>query len=193
MIRQTSATIQFKADSYFHLTWDDASRLTQIGWLRSAPLQLNGRDSAESVPVRINALLGELKTYFADGSPLKSLSLDQNDSDLLDLDCLTEFQKLVFRAVIAIPHGETRTYLWVAMRIGKPKAARAVGQALRRNPFPVVVPCHRVVSGKNLGGFMGTKDPTQSEVVLKTHLIETEKKYIHPTFSFAVNASHGNN
>jgi O-6-methylguanine DNA methyltransferase len=46
-----------------------------------------------------------------------------------------------------------RTYGWVAEQIGNPKAARAVGNALNKNPFPVVVPCHRVVAKNGLGGF----------------------------------------
>lgn len=67
---------------------------------------------------------------------------------------LTEFQKKVYAAVKTIPKGQTRTYKWVAAKIGKPSAARAVGQALKRNPFIGIVPCHRVIcSDGNLGGF----------------------------------------
>ncbi len=63
------------------------------------------------------------------------------------------FYQKVWRACAEIPKGETRTYGWVAKRIGKPGAARAVGQALGKNPFAPVVPCHRVVSATGLGGF----------------------------------------
>ena len=179
MIRQTSATVQFKVDSYFHLIWDDASRLTQIEWLRRAPLQMTRHDS---LPVQISTLLTDLRRYFLEGSPLSAVSIDHGG--LLDLGRLSEFQKSVYREVSLIPHGETRTYSWVALRTGKPQAARAVGQALSRNPFPVVIPCHRVVSGKNLGGFMGTNDPTQEAMILKSHLIEAERNYLNPTFAF---------
>ena len=74
----------------------------------------------------------------------------------LDFDDATPFQRKVWEAARAIPYGETRTYEWLAQRIGKPKAVRAVGQALKRNPFPIIVPCHRVV-GKDgsLTGFSG--------------------------------------
>ena len=67
---------------------------------------------------------------------------------------LTEFQRKVFSAVCRIPKGRTRSYQWVARRIGRPRAARAVGQALTRNPFAPRVPCHRVVRADGaLGGF----------------------------------------
>ena len=73
----------------------------------------------------------------------------------LDLSNLTPFQKKVLGVVKTIPRGEVRTYKWVAERLGKPGAARAVGQALRRNPYPVIIPCHRVIcSDRNLGGYL---------------------------------------
>jgi methylated-DNA-[protein]-cysteine S-methyltransferase len=62
----------------------------------------------------------------------------------------------VLETVRSIPHGEVRSYGWVARQIGKPKAARAVGQALAANPMPLVVPCHRVIgSDGSLTGFTG--------------------------------------
>jgi len=68
----------------------------------------------------------------------------------------TEFQKKVWGALREIPYGETRSYGWVAERIGKPKAVRAVGGANHRNPVMIVVPCHRCI-GKDgsLIGFGG--------------------------------------
>lgn len=65
-----------------------------------------------------------------------------------------DFYQKVWKACAEIPKGETRTYGWIAKRIGKPKAARAVGQALGKNPFAPTVPCHRVVgSTGKLTGF----------------------------------------
>ena len=67
---------------------------------------------------------------------------------------LSEFQLKVYRAVKRIPRGEIRSYQWVAGAIGQPGAYRAVGNALNKNPYPVIVPCHRVVkSDGSLGGF----------------------------------------
>lgn len=66
----------------------------------------------------------------------------------------TPFQRKVWRAISQIPYGETRTYQWIARKIGRPKAVRAVGQACKANPTPILVPCHRVVAiGGKLGGF----------------------------------------
>ncbi|WP_084155985.1 methylated-DNA--[protein]-cysteine S-methyltransferase [Exiguobacterium sp. NG55] len=68
----------------------------------------------------------------------------------------TPFQQEVWDALLTIPYGETRTYKQIAEQIGRPKAVRAVGQALNRNPLPILFPCHRVIgsSGK-LVGFAG--------------------------------------
>lgn len=69
---------------------------------------------------------------------------------------LTPFEWQVLKVTLTIPIGETRSYAWVARQIGKPKAVRAVGQALRKNPYPLIIPCHRVVrSDGTLGGYAG--------------------------------------
>jgi len=67
---------------------------------------------------------------------------------------LTAFQCRVFKAVLQIPLGEVRSYKWVAKEIGRPKSTRAVASALRANPFPLIIPCHRVVySDGRAGGY----------------------------------------
>ena len=69
---------------------------------------------------------------------------------------LTAFQWKVLKVTTQIPLGETRTYQWVAKKIGHPKAVRAVGQALKRNPYPLIIPCHRVIkSDGSLGAYAG--------------------------------------
>jgi len=65
----------------------------------------------------------------------------------------TEFQQRVWRALQAIPWGETRTYGEIAAELGT--SARAVGNACRRNPIPLVIPCHRVVAAAGTGGYGG--------------------------------------
>jgi O-6-methylguanine DNA methyltransferase len=71
----------------------------------------------------------------------------------LDLSRGTDFDRAVWGALRRIPPGETRTYGDVARALGRPRAARAVGNACGRNPVPVVVPCHRVVASGGIGGF----------------------------------------
>jgi methylated-DNA-[protein]-cysteine S-methyltransferase len=73
--------------------------------------------------------------------------------DKLDLSAATLFQRSVLKLVHSIPYGETRSYASVAKELGKAKAFRAVGQALARNPIPIIIPCHRVVGSD--GGLVG--------------------------------------
>jgi methylated-DNA-[protein]-cysteine S-methyltransferase len=74
----------------------------------------------------------------------------------LDLSWTSAFQQQVLRETLAIPRGQTRTYHQVARTIGRPRASRAVGQALGRNPVPIIIPCHRVLgSDGSLHGYSG--------------------------------------
>lgn len=74
--------------------------------------------------------------------------------DKLDLEGATVFQARVWKTARTIPYGETRSYAWLAGQLGYVKAARAVGQALGKNPLPIIIPCHRVISSDGgLGGF----------------------------------------
>ena len=66
----------------------------------------------------------------------------------IDLSDLTAFERAVFSAAARIPRGEVRSYGWLAREVGKPNAARAVGQALANNPIPLLIPCHRVLDCK---------------------------------------------
>jgi len=96
-------------------------------------------------------LIQRLKTYFNGDKAAFS--------DELDLSGATPFQRRVWETARLIPYGETRSYAWVARQAGKAEAARAVGQALARNPLPVIIPCHRVIaSDGKLGGFSGGVD-----------------------------------
>ena len=66
------------------------------------------------------------------------------------------FRREVLEETLRIPSGETRTYGWLAERVGRPRAARAVGRVMATNPLPLVVPCHRVVgSNGSLTGYGG--------------------------------------
>jgi len=99
-----------------------------------------------------NVALGDLQDrlcrYF-DGQPV---SFD----DPLDMRGATDFQQRVWRVTRRIPRGQTRSYGEIARLVGSPGAARAVGQAMAHNPWPVIVPCHRVVGHNGrLTGFGG--------------------------------------
>ena len=81
----------------------------------------------------------------------------------------TEFQKKVWRELLEIPYGETRSYKQIAEKIGNPKACRAVGMANHNNPIAIIVPCHRVIgTNDKLVGYAGGID-------IKQKLLNLEK------------------
>lgn len=102
----------------------------------------------ERRPERLKRVIRELKKYLT-GKPVRfHARFDFNDA--------TPFQKRVWLATLGIPFGKTKTYQEIARAIGKPRAFRAVGQALGMNPVPIIVPCHRVIgSNGDLVGFGG--------------------------------------
>ncbi len=67
------------------------------------------------------------------------------DAQRVDISDLTPFEQAVLRAAAQIPRGQVRSYAWLAREVGHPKAARAVGQVMAKNPLPLLFPCHRVV------------------------------------------------
>ena len=95
--------------------------------------------------------------------------------ELQDQGC-TPFQIEVLLETAQIPRGETRTYSQIASAIGRPKATRAVGSALRRNPFPGErVPCHRVIHKSGaIEGYMGSLDLKSKENQRKRQLLVLE-------------------
>lgn len=89
----------------------------------------------------------------------------------------TSFQRAVWTALPGIPAGETLTYGELAHRIGRPSAARAVGNALARNPLPLVWPCHRVTARDGLGGFGGAPEGSGDEALaIKRWLLTHEDR-----------------
>jgi len=79
--------------------------------------------------------------------------------EVLDIAGATPFEQRVWRAARTVPYGETRSYAWLAREIGQPRATRAVGHALGRNPIPIIIPCHRFVrSDGALGGLSAGLD-----------------------------------
>jgi methylated-DNA-[protein]-cysteine S-methyltransferase len=84
---------------------------------------------------------------------------------------VTPFARKVYRVVLNIPLGEVRTYKWVAQKAGNPGAARAVGQILKKNPFPLIVPCHRVVAARGkIGGYAWGRQKKQELLNLERQI-----------------------
>jgi methylated-DNA-[protein]-cysteine S-methyltransferase len=99
-------------------------------------------------PARVRAAARQVRDYL--------LGKRRHFDVPLDLSAVSDFQRQVLLAACQIPRGQVATYAEVARRIGRPRAARAVGQALRGNPVPIVVPCHRVLAADgSLRGYLG--------------------------------------
>ena len=145
----------FKVEGFpwpLYALWDENGRLLRLsfGGERPAlgPLErhLGPWDLQPAPASLVSGLQGLLEAYFVRRTrelpyPLRPLG--------------TPFERQVWRALLQVPYGETRTYAWLARQIGRPRAARAVGQALGKNPLPLFFPCHRIVAVKGRGGFSG--------------------------------------
>lgn len=93
--------------------------------------------------------------------------------NIMSREGITPLQQAVYLQTHAIPYGALATYREIAERIGRPKACRFVGSALAKNPFPILIPCHRVIRSDNkLGGFGGG-------LALKRRLIDFEAGLAH--------------
>ena len=115
----------------------------------------------KKLPPLITKSLKQLEEYFNGKRKLFSISFDFLNG--------TEFEKKVWNALLEIPYGTTSTYKLIAIKIKKPKSFRAVGNAIGKNPIPIIIPCHRVIreDGK-LGGF-------SSGIGIKKKLLKLEK------------------
>ncbi len=123
--------------------------------LRAESASVQFSDSATS----LSRYTRELEQYFAGTRREFTFPLDLRGTD---------FQRACWRALLAIPYGETRTYADIARVVGRPQAFRAVGMANNRNPVAIVVPCHRVIaSDGTLCGYGGGLD-------IKRKLLELE-------------------
>ena len=105
--------------------------------------------------------------------------------DLIDLRGCSGFQRRVLLAEHKIPRGWVSTYGRIARSLGLPKAARAVGTALSRNPFPIVIPCHRAIrSNGELGGFRGGLDMKRALLELEGVEFSTTGKVLTSRFYY---------
>ena len=87
----------------------------------------------------------------------------------------TEFQTLVWKEISKIPYGQTMSYKEIAARIGHPNSSRAVANACGKNPYPIIIPCHRVISSNGkLGGYSGPGGISEKRRLLKNENNETK-------------------
>ena len=149
------------------LLLEDDGRLISTGWRclgASVPPEAGVDSSLQE------ALVQRLRKALT-GAP-------QEFQDLAPTPGATPFQQACWERARRIPAGETLSYGALAESIGRPGAARAVGQAMRTNPLPMIIPCHRVI-GRNgaPGGFSGTAKAGQPAMMIKTRLLERERNW----------------
>ena len=105
-------------------------------------------------------------------SKQRKISLNIIKSIDIIIKKLTSFERDVLKAACMIGPGETRSYAWIARKINRPNSQRAVGQALKKNPLPFIIPCHRVVkSTGDSGGYALGAD-------IKKELLKFEKEFM---------------
>jgi methylated-DNA-[protein]-cysteine S-methyltransferase len=127
--------------------------------------------SAPLTPGKWNRPLADLLRAYAEG---EAIDFDHVELELVHL---TRFQLRIVQLCRRIPRGGTLTYGELAERAGAPGAARAVGNVMRTNRFPIIVPCHRVVAaGGGLGGFSAPQG-----ISLKRRMLEMEAAPVRPT------------
>ena len=124
------------------LSWRADGSLTEIRLLADG----DPRPTVDSAPPAVRSAAERIAAHLG-GQPVDLGSIR------LSMDGLPPFHRRVYERARSIPAGQTTTYGALARALGSPKAARAVGQAMAKNPFLIVVPCHRVVGSSSPGGF----------------------------------------
>lgn len=141
---------------------------TDLGWvgvalseegLRAVNLPLPTRDEATRAIVELGAEEPATEADLGDiPAALRGIVSGRRDADGIRLDWtgISDFRRVVLEACASIPAGETRSYAWLAEQVGRPRAARAAGRVMATNPWPLFVPCHRVLgSDGSLHGYGG--------------------------------------
>lgn len=138
-----SLILEFKGDKLLSATLDEKTKVSK----QSLSSDKNRHSS------QVQLVMQKVNDYFSSAISLDSILLDAQG---------TSFQKSVWYELSKIPLGETRTYGDIAKKLNS--SARAVGNACRKNPIAIIVPCHRVVSAKGLGGYAGKTEGKQLNI-----------------------------
>jgi len=165
------------------LGWGDdgADERVPAGRPRWSAVKHRAREARSHVPPQVNALLDRaekaLKAYYAYWPECPGDRIVDLWRDILalpvDLEGLTAFTRRVLTCLRQIPPGQVISYGALAARAGSPKAARAVGAVMARNPVPIILPCHRVIAADgSLGGFSGGR--REDALDLKSRLLRYE-------------------
>lgn len=132
-------------------------------------------DAPEAWPPALTEAVAQLQEYFEGRRTVFEVPLD--------LETVTDFQRDVYRRLLAVEHGRITTYGELAEAVDRAELARAVGQAVGANPIPIFIPCHRVVAADSrLGGFSGGLPAKAALLRLENVDVEgeTEMSRVHP-------------
>ena len=144
----------------------EENRILSASFSEAEPL--SEATSPPTLPV-LTRTIKLLDLYFA-GGPIDFAEIS------VQLAYGTEFQQQVWKTIQEIPHGEVRSYQWVAAQIGRPKSARSIGNAVGANPVSILIPCHRVIrSNGALGGYGGGLERKRQLLILEGQDLEKLK------------------
>lgn len=114
----------------------------------------SGKAAEQPAPEEVSRLLSTVRSFFSGEEVTERYA-----GALIGSIAVTPFERAVLTEVTRIPRGETRSYGDIAVLSGYPRAARAVGNVMHDNPFPIVIPCHRVIkSDGSIGGYGGAEE-----------------------------------
>jgi len=143
---------------------DDTCKWCNNNWKRTDEFQVSF--SNKSIVSEIEDFLNEKKI----------IEKKQSHLELAQRNCNTKFKHDVIQALMSTKPGETLSYSALARKAGHPGAFRAVGNLMRKNPFPIIVPCHRVIASKDIGGYAGNEH--ERFIDIKKYILKIESKLI---------------
>lgn len=134
------------------------------------------KQNKNEVILELNSIINQNLVYETSGfKKIKKILIDYFSGfkvhfDVFgDLTSYTSFQRKVWEITQTIPYGQRISYGWIAQKLGNHRASRAVGQALKTNPLPIIIPCHRVIAKDgSLGGF-------SAGLIIKRRLLDLEQ------------------
>ncbi len=128
-----------------------------------------GAAASDDPPAAVRSVIAQVQRYCA-GEPIDFAAV------VLDMTHIGAFERSVYAAARDVSFGHTVTYGELARRIGTPRATREVGQALSQNPFPIIVPCHRILAKEGMGGFSAHGGASTKERLLELEGVRHEKQ-----------------
>jgi methylated-DNA-[protein]-cysteine S-methyltransferase len=163
-------------DLIFRIVFQNAN-FHSIHFIRKIETSLNqtydGKINTHAALPQLTSIIKILKYYCLNGTIdheniWKELNLEKDFPRL--------FTRSVMKEACRIKSGEVKTYRDIAYKL-KSRAYQAIGNALRRNPFPIIIPCHRIIGSTGIGGFMGVKNDDSWELSIKINLLKFEKEF----------------